>query len=321
MADAAAVTEVMAAQELARHRRGRSSRRPTSSPTGSDRGTTSPRSTRRRLRRRPPGGVRRGHWSPTAATRPSTPTTAAAASAPSWRGWMQEKAREPRRRPWSGCRSRRARPATGCWRRSATTSAGPAGCCSCPRARRSRARAARGLRRPRGRPEAEYEAAWTVARGRVPRVVGARARHVRGLPGLDGARPGFEPWNLRRGHRPGRRAWWPRHCRRSTTTARYVARLATRKDQRGRGSPRRCWSTRSRVAARARRHPVRALHRLAHRRPGALREGRHEGHVDLGQPGDRPLVRRRRRAGSAAGAGRAGSRQPPPPSPRGCSRG
>ena len=77
-------------------------------------------------------------------------------------------------------------------------------------------------------------------------------------------------------------------CRWSSSRARaataYVARLAVRRDQRDRGSPRRCWSTRFRLAREHGATRLRAEHRLPHRRPRALREGRDALGRHLGEP-------------------------------------
>ncbi len=136
----------------------------------------------RRLRRRPAGRVRRGRARPAAATPPSTPTSAAAASAP---------------RSRAGCRTTPAakgipeigmpvpvgspgdrllealgyRVRWNSWGLAAARGRGGPG-----------ARAARGVRRPRGRPVG-VRAGLAGPGGRVPRVVGPRPRLVRGLAG------------------------------------------------------------------------------------------------------------------------------------------
>ena len=94
--------------------------------------------------------------------------------------WMQERParRAPRVDRHAG--ARRAPPATGCSRRSATTCAGTAGCSSCPRGRDDPASAplpegyaVRAADRGRARGLLDR------AGGRLPRVVGARARDLR----------------------------------------------------------------------------------------------------------------------------------------------
>ena len=140
------------------------------------------RSLGRRLRRRRARGVRRADGRRPRRHQRAARPTAAAASAPGWpTGSSSWGARSAPR--WWACRCPRAHPATGCWRPSASACAGPAGCSPSPRARRSRRgtcpRATRsdrpGPRRRTRRPRRPG--------GRVPRVVGARARVVRGLRG------------------------------------------------------------------------------------------------------------------------------------------
>ena len=167
----------------------------------------------RRLRRRPPRRRTPRSPAPTAATRPSTRRTAAAASAPALAGWMQDTARARGSSDRSACRCRRGATATGCStalgyrvRRTSWVLKLPEG------ADDRRARAARGLRRPRGDPTSTPPR--TRRRGRVPRVVGARARDLRGLRGLDHGparlRAVEPPRRGRRGRR-GRRRRLRRH--------------------------------------------------------------------------------------------------------------
>ena len=100
-----------------------------------------------------------------------------------------------------------------------------------------------GARRcPRGTPCArppsptEYRAAWTVQEDAFLEWSVRDRAVLRGLAGrARPRRPGFEPWNLRVVLDPagevvahGRRADGPEH-------AAFIARLATTKDQRGRG--------------------------------------------------------------------------------------
>ena len=236
---------------------------------------------RRRLRRRPAGRRTPRCPAATAATRPSIPTTAAAASAPQIARLDAGAGARARLRRSSACPCPRVRPATGCWSRSATTSAGPAGCWSCP------AGAAIPDREPPGRLHDPRGAARRVRslldrrRGRVPGVVGARAPAVRGLLGERDAAPRLRalepPGRGRSRRRGGRLRADPRQRR-----------LRLRRQARHPQGPARPGAgpvpadRRLRRLPRARLHPLGALHRLAHRRPRPLREGRHADHVASG---------------------------------------
>ena len=156
------------------------SRRPTSSRSGSGPTLTSPPARSGSSRPAAARRLRRGERSPSVGTRRSSPTTAAAASAPGSPAGCRAGARAGLAS--SRCRSRRDRPATGCSRRSATTSAGTAGCWSCPRARDRGPAAARGLRGAGGATRRE-RGVLDGHRGRVPGVGGARAAELRGVRG------------------------------------------------------------------------------------------------------------------------------------------
>ena len=156
------------------------------------------------------------------------------------------------------------------------------------------AAAARGVRRRGPRPRTSTRRPGPSRR--TPSSSGRCASATRSRSGRRPTtlRPGFEPWHLRvvtdpagevvamalvqmnddcALHRPARHPQGP-------------ARPGARPGAAGRLVRRR---------RRARRRAVRAVHRLAHRRARPLREGRHEGHVDLGQPRDRRWSRRRDR--------------------------
>ena len=166
-------------------------------------------------------------------------------------GWMQECARAP-----GDERGRRPRPA-GQGRRPAAREArlpGPLDQLG-PRAARRRdhrrAAAARGVRRPRGDPRG-LPGGVDDDRGRVPRVVGARAAVVRGLAGR-----GARPTRLRAVEHPGRHGPHRRRGRdlqhppqRATATG--SAPTSTGSPPTATtgtvGSPRPCSSTRSRSA-------------------------------------------------------------------------
>ena len=163
---------------------------------------------------------------------------------------------------------------------------------SCPRARASRERPL-----PEGYVvrEADRGRARGVLDGpggRVPRVVGARARHLRGV---GRPRPRAGPassrgtcgWSPTRRARSSRWRWSSNDRSAPTSPGSPPARTSA-----AAGSPRRCSSTRSPWPAEhgATRSELSTDSRTG--ALGALREGRHEGHLGLGQPGERAVSRR-----------------------------
>ena len=220
-------------------------------------------------------GVRRGRPTATAATPRCTPTTAAAGIGTALARWMQDKAREKGSTVIGmpvpeGSPGDRLLEALG-YQRALEQLGAPA---------------ARGRRRS---PERALPEGYAV-RAAEPRPSTSRAGPSRRTPSSSGrsasarpsrtggprssAAPGFEPWNLRVVTDPAGEvvgvavAADDRGCG-------FIARLATRRDQRGRGLAQALLVD---AFARARAHgadALRALHRLPHRRARPLREGRH----------------------------------------------
>ena len=139
-----------------------------------------------------------------------------------------------------------------------------------------------------------------AAGGRVPRVVRPRpacrstefGRRIWG-------RPDYAPWNLRLLANADGELVGAVHVH-LADDAGYVAKIAVRRDHRGRGLAAPMLVDAFRLRPRARRRPLLPLHGHPRRRAHALREGRHGRRLDLGQPRDRPVSRRRFGAGPAA---------------------
>ena len=202
-----------------------------------------------RLRRRPPGGLRR-------AQRPRPRRRGCPPGVPRPRARYGARALDAgHRAPARRHRGRHAS-AAGLGRRPAARGARlprPLGELGAPAARGRHGpepRPARGVHGAGRRAPEDYRAAWTVQEDAF-------------LEWSDRDRQTYEDWESSmtlparassRGTcgscstRPARSSPWP-WCRWRTTTA-FIARLATTKEQRGRGWPKRCWSTRSRSAAR-----------------------------------------------------------------------
>ncbi len=137
--------------------------------------------------------------------------------------------------------------------------------------------------------EDEHEAVFTRDRGRVRRVARPRAR-LEDFAALVWGRPGHQPWNLRVVTGPADEILGATHVYLPTAPGTSPA-IATRKDQRGRGLAAAMLADSFALARAARCRPLLPLHRLAHRRARPLREGRHAGHLGVGQPGAaRPLT-------------------------------
>ena len=145
-----------------------------------------------------------------------------------------------------------------------------------------------GLRRRRRRRRTQYQQCWTVLEDaflewsvreretfedwRASTVPAARLRAV--------APAGR--------HRPGRRRRRPWRCCRGTADRPTSPASPPAATSAAGGWPRRSWSTPSPRGARTAPRSG-ALHGLPHRRARPLREGRHGGHLELGEPRDRGL--------------------------------
>ena len=136
--------------------------------------------------------------------------------------------------PSSACRCRRARPATGCWSRWATTCGGRAGCSSSPQGTRIPERPLPEGYVVRAATEDEHEACWTVQEDAFLEWSVRERDTFEGWQATTTLRPGFEPWNLRVVTDPAGEVVAMAVVQQGSECA-YIARLATRKDQRGRG--------------------------------------------------------------------------------------
>ena len=287
MDDAYAVYEVMARQE--QHDLGKVEiepadivgdwQKPSFDVGGLDRG--------RPRRRRP--------WSPmprstgrAGATRPSTRRTATAGSVRRSPPGCATRTAELGRDRDRLARSPRARPATTSSRSSAGTSAGPAGCCTSPRAPRIPDRPL-----PDGYADPVGHAGGLPGRPRrsrrTPSSSGPSASASRSRTSWPPSvrRPGLRAVALPGGDR--------RRRARSSASAlmslygeppveAFISQLAVRRDQRHRGLAQALLVD---AFARGREHgaqPRGPLHRLPHRRADPLPEGRHGGHRRLGEP-------------------------------------
>ena len=140
---------------------------------------------------------------------------------------------------------------------------------------------------------ADYEAVWTVTEDAFLEWSDRDRQTFEDWQPTVPGRPGFEPWNIRVVTDPTGDvvAVANVHLNKdSEPIGAYIDRLATRTrppPPRARPGPARRLV---RGRPRARRRTLRAVHRLAHRRPRPLREGRDVGDLGLGQPGDRPLA-------------------------------
>ena len=179
----------------------------------------------------------------TAATPPSTPTTAGRGIGTELARWMQERARE---QGWDlvGMPVPQGSPGDGSWSRSATTSAGTAGCSELPEGATIPERPLPEGYAVRAATEAEYDRRPPSRRTRSSSGRCASARRFEDWQSQTIRRPGFEPWHLRVVTDPSGEVVATALVQMNADCA-YIARLATRKDQRGRASPRRSSSTRS----------------------------------------------------------------------------
>ncbi len=140
-------------------------------------------------------------------------------------------------------------------------------------------RGARARRCPRGTrcgppsPE-EYRAAWTVQEDAFLEWSDRDRQTYEDWESSMTRRPGFEPWNLRVVLDPAGAVVAMAMVQMAETTA-FIARLATTKEQRGQGLAQALLVDAFAVGRAHGAPEVGAVHRLAHRRARALREGRH----------------------------------------------
>ena len=143
--------------------------------------------------------------------------------------------------------------------------------------------AARRVHRPRGRARG-VRAAWTVQEDAFLEWSDRERETFEDWQSSMTCRPGFEPWNLRVVVDPAGAVVAMALVQLARRQTAFIARLATTKEQRGQGLAQALLVDAFAVGRGHGAAEVGAVDRLPHRRAGALREGRHGRHVDLGEP-------------------------------------